>query len=51
MGEDKQQERRDIDVAAVFDIETENWDRYVVGGFLDADGAYLDFDHGVAKIA
>jgi hypothetical protein len=36
--------RRDIDVAAVFDIETENWDSYVVGGFLDRDGAYLDFD-------
>jgi hypothetical protein len=45
MGEDKQQERRDINVAAVFDIETQDWDRYVVGGFLDADGAYLDFDH------
>jgi hypothetical protein len=42
--EDRQLLRRDIEVAAVFDIETENWDRYVVGGFLDAAGAYLDFD-------
>jgi hypothetical protein len=36
--------RRDIEISAVFDIETENWDRYVLGGFLDAAGAYQDFD-------
>jgi hypothetical protein len=37
--------RRDIEIAAVFDIETQEWDRYVVGGLLDAAGAYLDFDY------
>jgi hypothetical protein len=36
--------RRDIDVSAVFDIETEEWDKFVLGGYFDATGAYFDFD-------
>lgn len=36
-------ERRDIEVSAVFDIETEDWDKYVVGGIYLADGSYEDF--------
>jgi hypothetical protein len=40
----EQRPRRDIQCDAVFDIETENWDRYVVGGFLDSAGAYLEYD-------
>lgn len=38
----KPQMRRDIEVSAVYDIETEKWDRFVVGGMLTADGAYIE---------
>lgn len=38
----KPQVRRDIEVSAVYDIETEKWDRFVVGGMLTADGAYIE---------
>lgn len=43
MGERKLK-RRDIEVSAVFDIETENWDTFVVGGLYTADGWYKDYD-------
>ncbi len=29
-----------LDIAGVFDIETESWDRYVTGGLLLADGTF-----------
>lgn len=36
--------RRDISVDAVFDIETEDWDKFVVGGLYYSDGRYKEFD-------
>jgi hypothetical protein len=32
--------RRDIRVDAVFDLETQDWDTFVVGGILDRDGGF-----------
>lgn len=36
--------RSDIRVDAVFDIETEEWDRFVMAGIYYADGTYRHFD-------
>lgn len=38
-------DRRDLTVAGVFDIETEDWDRFVCGGMLCADGSYFSVRH------
>jgi hypothetical protein len=35
--------RTDIEVDAVFDIETEDWDKFVAGGILFANGDYKQF--------
>ena len=35
--------RCDIEVSAVFDIETENWDRFVYAGILKVSGEYKDY--------
>lgn len=35
--------RRDIEIDAVFDIETESWNKFVVGGLLHSDGHYEEF--------
>lgn len=37
--------RKDLQVDAVFDIETEDWDKFVMGGLLHAGGTYQAFDH------
>lgn len=37
-------ERRDIRIDAVFDIETEKWTEFVLGGLLTADSDYSEFD-------
>lgn len=37
-------ERRDIEVNAVFDIETEHWDSFVVGGIYYEDNQYEDYE-------
>lgn len=36
-------ERKGIEVQAVFDIETSEWDQFVVGAILWADGTYREF--------
>ena len=36
-------ERRDIAIDAVWDIEAESWDKFVVGGLLYCDGHYRQF--------
>lgn len=40
----KERKRRDITVDAVFDIETQDWDKFVAGGFLTSDGVYKECD-------
>lgn len=40
----REPKRKRISVDAVFDIETEDWTTFVVGGLYYKDGAYSDFD-------
>jgi len=35
--------RASIDIDAVFDIETQDWDKFVYGGILYSDGEYRDY--------
>jgi len=35
-------QRRRIELTGVFDIETENWDRFLCGGLYLADGTYIE---------
>jgi len=37
---------REIAIDAVFDIETQEWDKFVVGGLLYADGTYREYAWG-----
>lgn len=38
-------ERRSIEIDAVWDIEAQNWDQFVVGGIRKKDGSYHEFRH------
>jgi hypothetical protein len=33
-----------IEITGTWDIETENWDRFVCGGICDADGVFISYD-------
>ena len=45
-GRSKERKRRSIELTAVYDIETEGFDKFLVGGLRNAAGEYEDFDHG-----
>lgn len=44
------QGRKEIDVSAVFDLETEKWDRFVAGGIEEASGKYVEHTDETAMV-
>lgn len=46
----KEAARRGIEISWFFDIETENWDSFVLGALIGADGTFEIYDHTKEKI-